>query len=237
MIERITVLVVALMWTTNSGAADDDKKNLAWKLTVGDYFYDDYSGVDVNLRWRQHDTSAWVGAYHDREFGTQTRAGFDTSFNVSEHAQLQPSLQIATYGFVGGSINLQAGDAWFGIIGIGRTNLKPYFNLNFDPNDSITLGAGHRTESGGIYTIFVVADDRLHTGQRDWHANARFPVGTSRATLDVLRKSGLSDAGEITAWGFSATWDWPTVFVRLAYDPKQNFSAQDAWRVAAGMRF
>jgi hypothetical protein len=57
-----------------------------------------------------------------------------------------------------------------------------------------------------------------------------------RLTLDLLRKSGLN-AGPITAWGFSANWDWPAWFVRVARDPYQNFPAQDAWRFAAGVRF
>jgi hypothetical protein len=47
----------------------------------------------------------------------------------------------------------------------------------------------------------------------------------------------LSDTGRITGWGFSANWDWPTWFMRVAYDPYQNFSAQDAWRLAVGVRF
>jgi hypothetical protein len=236
--KKTLILGLALAFSGNLRAAEDSIANSRdWKLTVGDYLYDDYSGVDVNLRWRKNDSSAWVGVYNDREFGTQVRTGFDTSIYVADHIQLQPSLQIATLGFIGGSINLQAGDAWFGIAGIGRTNLKPYFNLNFDPNDAITLGAGHRTENGSIYTVFVVSDDRLHTQQQDWHLNARIQLDRDRVTLDLMRKSGLSDVGPITAWGFSATWDWPRFFVRLARDPKQNFSAQDAWRFTSGSRF
>jgi len=96
---------------------------------------------------------------------------------------------------------------------------SPIFNLNFDPNDALTFGAGHHSANGSIYTLFVVADDRLHTRQRDWHFNVRVPVSDMRATLNMLRKSGLSDAGYITAWGFSATWDWPAWFVRLARAP------------------
>jgi hypothetical protein len=53
----------------------------------------------------------------------------------------------------------------------------------------------------------------------------------------LLRKSGFSEAGPITGWGFSANWDWPAWFLRIAYDPYQNFSAQNAWRFAAGVRF
>jgi hypothetical protein len=229
---------LALLAADHAPAATaGDAAEYHWKLTLGDYRYAAYSGQDVNLRWRQDDTDAWLGIYTDRVFGTQGRAGFDTSINITQSLQLQPSLQLATMGFAGGSLTLQAGDEWFGLAGIGRTNLRPYFNLNFDPNDAITLGMGHHAANGSIYTLFVVADDRLHTRQRDWHLNARFPVDGIRATLDVLRKSGLSDVGPITAWGFSATCDWPRWFVRVARDPYENFSAQSAWRFSTGVRF
>jgi len=96
---------------------------------------------------------------------------------------------------------------------------------------------GHANGVTQLRALFVVADDRFHTGQRDWHANVQIPFGDSHATVDLLRKSGLTDAGPITGWGFSANWDWPRWFVRVAYDPHQNFSAQNAWRLASGVRF
>ena len=227
-------------WAADPGVSADAApagSERHWKLTFGDYQYSTYSGGDVNLRWQHSDTHAWIGLYSDHVFGTQGRAGADTSIDLTRYIQLQPSVQVATLGFLGGSLNLQAGNEWFALAGIGRTNLKPYFNLNFDPNDALTFGAGHRSDDGSIYTLFVVADDRLHTRQRDWHLNARFPVRNMRATFDLLRKSGMSDAGYITAWGCSATWDWPAWFLRVARDPYQNFSAQSAWRFAGGVRF
>jgi hypothetical protein len=179
-----------------------------------------------------------VGAYSDQAFGTQVRTGADTSINLGSYVQLQPSIQAASMGFVGGSINLQVGsEVWYGLAGFGRTDTRPYFNLNFDPNDALTFGAGHRAENGVKYLVFVVADDRFHTGQRDWHANVQIPFADSHATLDLLRKSGLTDAGRISGWGFTANYDWPKWFLRLAYDPHQNFSAQNAWRLASGLRF
>jgi hypothetical protein len=230
-------LAAALLAHAVCTRAADQTSTLPWKLTVGEYVYSNYAGTDLNLRWRVDDSSAWVAAYSDRVFGTQARAGADTSINVGQYIQLQPSVQVASMGFVGGSLNLQAGASWYGLVGFGRTDARPYFNLNFDPNDALTFGAGHRTESGISYLVFLVADDRFHTGQRDWHANVQIPFGDSHATLDLLRKSGLTDAGAITGWGFSANWDWPRWFLRLAYDPHQNFSAQDAWRFATGIRF
>jgi hypothetical protein len=210
---------------------------LPWKLSVGEYAYANYYGTDVNLRWRADDTSAWLGFYSDPVFRTQARIGADTSIGLSDYVQLQPSVQAATMGFLGASLNLQVGAAWYGLTGFGRTDARPYFNLNFDPNDALTFGAGHHAANGVSYLVFVVADDRFHTGQRDWHANVQVPCGESHATLDLLHKSGLTDAGPIRGWGFSANWDWPRWFVRVAYDPHQNFSPQDAWRVGSGVRF
>ena len=236
---RRAARVVLALWTgaTVSPAASAAADSLPWKLTAGEYAYAGYYGSDLNLRWRADDNSAWVGIYTDQVFGTQARAGADTSIDLGKYLQLQPSLQAASRGFIGGSVNLQAGGSWYGMAGIGRTDARPYFNLNFDPNDALTFGAGHHTEDGVSYLVFVVADDRFHTGQRDWHLNVQIPAGDSHATLDLLRKSGLSDAGRISGWGFSANYDWPTWFLRVAYDPYQNFSAQNAWRFAAGVRF
>ncbi len=230
---KISLFVITALLCANALAADDRP----WKLTAGEYFVGGLAATDLNLRWQQADTHAWVGGYRDSEFGSQARAGYDTSIDILDHVQLQPSVQVATRGFVGGSLNVQAGDTWFALAGIGRTDLRPYYNLNFDPNDAIELGAGHRTDDGSLYTLFVVADDRLHTRQRDWHFNARLPLTHHRVTFDLLRKSGESDAGYIRAWGFSATYDWPGWFLKLAFDPYQNFSAHDAWRFATGLRF
>jgi hypothetical protein len=229
-------LGLALIIATG-GAQADAPAPPPWKLTFGEYAYANYAGSDVNLRWRADGTSAWVGAYRDSVFGSQVRVGADTAVNFGEYLQLQPSIQAATPGFVGGSLNIQAGNTWYGLVGFGRTDARTYFNLNFDPNDAVTVGGGHHAANGISYLVFVVADDRFHTGQRDWHANVQIPFGESHATFDLLRKSGLSDAGPITGWGFTANWDWPKWFLRLAYDPYQNFSAQNAWRFATGVRF
>lgn len=236
---RRLLLAVLLVAAAPVAQADGEARpSLPWKLTVGEYVYRDYSGQDVNLRWRRGDTDVWAGGYQDRVFGTQLRAGADTSIDVSPWVQLQPSIQVAGFGFVGGSLTAQVGsDAWYAYAGVGRTNLRPYFNLNFDPNDALTFGAGHRAGNGNVYTLFLVEDDRLHTHQRDWHANARIGFGRQRATIDVLRKSGFSDVGDITAWGASVNWDFPRWFLRVARDPYQNFSAVSAWRLAAGARF
>lgn len=234
-------LCAALAMVSHGASAQDQGGDGAhahpFKLTVGYYQYQDDEGKDINLRWQHGDSHVWLGHYEEHAFGGQDRIGADTSYEVTDGLSLQPSVQAATGGFVGGSLNAQVGHAWYGLLGFGRTNLKPYFNLNFDPNDAITLGGGHQFDNGQNWSLFVIHDDRLHTGQTDWHLTARIPVDADRLSLDLMRKSGDSDVGYIKAWALSVTWDFPSWFVRLARDPKQNFSANDAWRVSGGVRF
>lgn len=227
----------ALMLVACHALADNGTPSTAWKLTTGYYQYQHDQGKDINLRWQRDASHVWLGHYEDHEFGGQDRVGLDTSVDVGDLVSLQPSLQAATGGFVGGSLNAQIGHGWYGLLGWGRTNLKPYFNLNFDPNDAVTIGAGREFANGQTWSTYVVHDDRLHTGQTDWHLTARVPVDGDRLTLDVMRKSGQSDVGYIKAWALSVGWDFPSWFVRVARDPNQNFSAQDAWRVSGGLRF
>lgn len=234
-------LCAALSIVSHGASAQDQDGDGAnarpFKLTVGYYQYQDDEGKDINLRWQHGDSHVWLGHYEEHAFGGQDRIGADTSYEVTDGLSLQPSVQAATGGFLGGSLNAQVGHAWYGLLGFGRTNLKPYFNLNFDPNDAITLGGGHQFDNGQNWSLFVIHDDRLHTGQTDWHLTARIPVEADHLSLDLMRKSGDSDVGYIKAWALSVTWDFPSWFVRLARDPKQNFSANDAWRVSGGVRF
>ena len=91
--------------------------------------------------------------------------------------------------------------------------------------------------------MLVIADDRLGTGQQHHHLTLRWPLpagglaGPLRLTADLLHKQGLGEAGPVNTWGWTLGLDGKVWFARLAHDPKQNFSAQDAWRVSAGRRF
>ena len=42
----------------------------------------------------------------------------------------------ASGGFWGGRVGTEYGNTFFVGAGIGRTNLRNYFNLNFDPNEA-----------------------------------------------------------------------------------------------------
>ena len=218
-------------------AADLEKP---FKLSLGEYRYGgNFSGQDVNLRYRRGDSSAWLGSYRDRDFGTQTRAGADTSWQpfAGSTLALQPSAQLASGGFVGGSFSVELGEPWFVQAGIGRTNTRPYFNLNFDPNDAQSYAVGYRDDSGQTYYLMSVRDDRLGTRQRHTHAVARWPEGPTRLTVDVLHKTGDGDNGHVDAWGATLGVDYLDWFVHVVRDPRQNFSDVNATRLTVGRRF
>jgi hypothetical protein len=236
----------ALAQTTDSGdeAADPaPSKPGELKVTLGRYFVQGdggADGTDLNLRYLREDTSVWIGAYRDRDFGSEVRAGVQTSWRPWAHVDvsLAPVLQVASGGFLGGSLTLEVGAPWFVQFGVGRTNLKPFVNLNFDPSDALTAVIGWRNDKVGTYALTLVRDDRLGTGQQNVHLNGEWLLpGDQRLTLDLLRKVGRGDGEEVHATGFTVTWALTHWFVRLAFDPKQNFSNSDVTRVSTGWRF
>jgi hypothetical protein len=212
-----------------------------FKLTVGWYDYADAGkAVDLNLRNTSDLGNTWVGFFRfpDQDV-RQWRTGWDREFG--EAVRVKPSVQAASGGFLGGSVQAEVGDPYFAALGLGRTNLRTYYNLNFDPNDSYTVQAGYRDkESGRYFGAMMVRDNREHPDQRHFHFTGRqsLPNG-QRITLDVLHKVGTveEDGVKIHRWGFTATYDWPRFFVLAAYDPKSNFTRLDLWRLAVGARF
>ena len=231
-------------------AADTGSDRGEFKFTLGRYRLasetGSFVGTDLNLRWRRDGRNLWLGVYQDRAMGREFRAGYDDQWVLRDDpvlpVQLQPSLQLASGGFVGGSLSVQVGSPFYAQVGIGRTNLRPYANLNFDPNDAVSAALGWQGAGGRQLQLLVIADDRLGTAQQHHHLMLRWPllVDSSdplRLTLDLLHKQGLGDTGAVSAWGWTLGLDGKFWFARLARDPKQNFSAQDAWRMSAGRRF
>lgn len=209
-----------------------------FKLTFGSYrLSGGGSGTDVNLRHGSELGNIWIGYFESGRLETrQWRTGWDRSFG--DGLRVTPSIQVASHDFVGGSVQFETGAAWFAGVGFGRTNLKPYWNLNFDPNDSFTLSAGHRTDDGRSLLVQYVRDNRQNPDQRHLHFVWRQPVADrQRLTLDLLHKQGLVDDQLIRRWGASLTYDWPRFFLRLAHDPKANFGSDDLWRLSIGTRF
>jgi hypothetical protein len=219
-------------------APGEEASGHPFKLTIGRYdFSDETRGADVNLRHTSDLGNAWLGYFRldDGSVG-QWRAGWDRTFG--EALRFSPSAQLASGGFAGGSVQLEAGAPWFAGAGLGRTNLRPYVNLNFDPNDSYVLAAGRRDPDGRVAMMQMVRDNREHPDQRHFHFLYRQPLANGdRLTFDALYKVGLVDDEMIRRWGFTFTYDWPRFFVRLAHDPKTNFTPVDAWRLSAGARF
>jgi hypothetical protein len=127
----------------------------------------------------------------------------------------------------------------FGIAGAGRTNLRPYWNLSFDPNDYVQAGMGYRDASGNTVSVYAIHDDRLKTGQTNTHVYVRrfFPHDW-RVTVDIFREQGHGDQGIfVKSWAKSADVDWHRWFIRVAEDPHVNYTADRQLRVATGLRF
>jgi hypothetical protein len=150
------------------------------------------------------------------------------------------SIQSASGGVAVGSITSEVGGDSYAIVGFGRTNVRSYVNLNYDPNDAITLGLGTRAIEGSEWSLFNVHDDRLHTGQNVTHAVLRQHLATGdRLTLDVFVKRGLTGDGEMVrnARSISIGYDHGALFARFAYDPYAGFNTPTQRRLTVGARF
>lgn len=215
----------------------------AYKLTSGLYNFiggglPTGQGLDLNLRASGSEGNFWVGWFRSPLLGVhQSRAGWDHTYTVGA-VRWMPSLQFASGGFVGGSLGFETGDSWFAGAGLGRTNLRNYVNLNFDPNDAWMLSGGYRWAEKSSLTAQLIRDNRQNPDQQHIHLIYRAPIDhDDRITLDLLSKRGLVDGTRIHRLGFSAGYDWPRYFVKLAWDPQTNFTAQDMLRLSLGTRF
>ena len=241
-----TYLSAAALTILSASVCAAEPESISYKLTTGVYPLSGGGlpsgpGLDVNLRASGGfigSGNAWTGLYRAPELAVkQYRAGWDNTFKFDTF-RFTPSLQIASGGFVGGSTYLETGSTWFTGAGLGRTNLRTYANLNFDPNDAYTLAGGYRWSERQSLTLQLVRDNRLNTDQQNVHLIYRTPIyGDHRLTLDLLTKKGLVAGAPIQRIGLSVGYDWPSFFVRVAYDPLVNFSTQDMLRLSAGTRF
>ena len=218
---------------------DPKDAGLKAKLTAGVYSGADGStGIDLNLRAGDGPHTAWIGFYRDDAGARQARGGYEHHADWA-WARTVLSAQVAGGGFLGGSASAELGGATYALVGFGRTNVRDYINLNFDPNDAITLGAGTRALAHTELLAFQVRDDRLHTGQRVTHAVLRRSDGDARRlTLDLSAKRGLTTDGNfISARAWTLTWDHDRVFVRFARDPYAGFGPVGQSRLSFGARF
>ena len=217
----------------------EEEKKIEYKLTPSYYSSTDgNSASDINLRGSIGQHTLWVGIYGDKNSYHQERAGYENRMDFGLTRWVL-STQFASGGFIGGSVTTEIGGDTFGIVGIGRTNLRDYYNLNFDPNDAITIGIGTRAIAKTELSFFQVRDDRLDTQQQITHFVWRYkPSESQRITIDSSYKSGLiSDNKFIKGYGLSITYDYRSYFVRLAKDQYANFNDSDLTRLSFGMRF
>jgi hypothetical protein len=140
---------------------------------------------------------------------------------------------------VGGSINAQLGDPIYAMVGFGRTNLRNYYNLNFDPNDAITLGVGAAVNTKTDLSLSHIWDDRLGTRQRVTHLVLRHSMSqAARIAVDASYKSGVNSDNEfVKGYALTVTYTYERYFIRLARDQHANFGAADQNRLSAGLNF
>lgn len=225
---------VALAAQSDSGAA------WAFKLTPSYYATShSKSALDLNLRADYAAHAVWLGEYKRGSEFEQTRIGYEYTAALA-HARLVPSVQWASHGFLGGSLNAEIGEAVYAMLGVGRTNTRDYYNLNFDPNDAYVYGVGTRLLAHSNVSLFTVKDNRLNTGQIITHAVWRYQQDEQqRWTIDVSNKHGRATVLDefVTGNALAITYDYRDVFVRLAQDQKVNFSIENQTRVSLGLRF
>lgn len=232
------------LWSLSSllvgaGAAAQD-----WKLTVSRY-QDSVEGAayDLNLRGSLSRSTFWVGSYGDSLGVRQTRAGVDHSLDF-RFGRLVPSGQVASGGFAGWFLTWDgrsgSNPGFAPMLGFGRTNTRPYVNLNFDPNDSVLMGGSYLSSDWGLVSGYRIRDNRLGTGQTVDHLIWRRSFdGGYRLTLDLFARSGAVMMGEpsFRGRGFSLTADIRDWFVRVSLDPHANYTPATVNRLSVGGRF
>jgi len=214
--------------------ADD----LLWKATASVYRQPDDTAGDLNLRRQAGDLAGWLGLYHDPQGDTIGRAGLE--WDLHRGALLVvPTVQAATNGLRAAQLYSEIGSTSYLILGASRTNLRPFFNLSWDPNESVQLGLGRHLSHYDKLYAFVIFDVRLHTRQQDTHLLWRHRLTTRLGlTLDGLYKSGRSDSGRfVRTAGLGVYLDGVRWLAKAYYDPHVNFTDQTMFRIGLGAKF
>jgi len=238
----VIIAILKLAIVSGFALADEEPKlnKVEYKLTASHYSTESTKANDINLRASKSNQTIWLGNYAESSSNfTQLRAGYERTDELM-YTHLTSSLQIAEHGFLGWSEYAEIGAPFFVLAGIGRTNLRPYDNINFDPNDAITYGVGWRNAENTSISLYTVKDDRVNNGQQIMHLVFRQSfVYAQRLTLDIFNKSGPDDAfGEsIRATGSTITYDVSKYSLRFAYEPKVNFSQESMLRLSVAFKF
>ncbi len=217
----------------------EDADEFKSKLTLGIYFTRGARAYDLNLRHQFGPFTAWVAGFYDPHSNKLIRVGGQYDYKKG-WLHLVPSLEVSTTKAMSGSLSseLGAGKTVF-LAGVSRTNLRPFFDLFWDPGDSVQLGIAHRLSSYDRISAFTIFDVRLHTQQQNTHVVWRHKLNRNNGiTFDGLFKSGHTDSGEyIRKVGIGVYYDRPKWFWKLYYDPHVNFTDRTMVRTGIGLKF
>jgi hypothetical protein len=230
--------------SANSDQQDDNKDpiersdDLKSKLTLGIYFTPGARVYDLNLRHQFGQLTAWVAGFYDPKTNKLARAGAQYDYK-KRWFHFVPTLEASTTKALAGSLYSELGGDTYAIAGISRTNLKPFFDLFWDPSESLQLGVGHKLSSYDRIQAYTIFDIRLHTGQQNTHVVWRHKLNRNNGiTFDGLFKSGRTDDGSyIHDVGAGVYYDRPTWFWKLYYDPHVNFTNRTMVRTGIGYKF
>jgi len=230
--------VVLMLALAASWACDARAQDYHGKATMTVYEAGGDTSLDLNVRYTAGNFTTWAGYYGTQNDDNQGRAGVEYDWK-RPNLFLVPSVQIASHGFVGGSVYSEIGPTVFLVAGFSRTNLHPYANLTFDPNESWQLGAGWHIGDEDSLTGYTIWDNRLDTGQQVTHVVLKhYMPRKRRITLDTSYKSGHGDEG-VYVHGFAEQVedDWGRWFVKGAVDQHANYGPDTMVRLGGGFRF
>lgn len=153
--------------------------------------------------------------------------------------RVTPSLFSSDGSLSGGGVWFGQGDTWRLAVGSRRQPAKT--GLGFTPGmgETSLVTASYVWADRESLSLQWVRQRDSELGQRTLHL-----VYGTRWAGNQSMKFGLS---AISGWepvggsqqrvGLSVGYDWPSYFVKVAYDPQVNFTARDEVRVSWGTRF
>ena len=209
------------------------------KLTFATYFISGAQSYDLNLRHQFGPWTAWIAAFYDTQGTKLMRVGAQYDYKKG-WLHLVPSVEIATTRALSGSLSAELGSGkTVALAGIARTNLRPFFDLFWDPGDSVQLGVARKISNYDRIQGFTIFDVRLHTGQQNTHVLWRHKLNANNGiTFDGVFKTGHGDSGEfIKAAGIGVYYDRHHWFWKLYYDPRVNFTDHSMVRAGIGLKF
>ena len=209
------------------------------KLTLGIYFTSGARAYDLNLRHQFGPLTAWIAGFYDPQSNKLIRVGAQYDYKKG-WLHIVPSLEVSTTRAMAGSLSSELGSGKTVVLaGVSRTNLRPFFDLFWDPGDSVQLGIAHRLSSYDRISAFTIFDVRLHTKQQNTHVLWRHKLNRNNGiTVDGLFKSGRTESGEfIHDVGIGVYYDRPKWFWKLYYDPHVNFTDRTMVRTGIGLKF